>query len=328
MNLAMIGCEHMHAASYIEEALKIKNVNVLGLAEPDTKIGKPLADQYGIPYHENYTDLISRDEVDTVCICSSNALHARLTIEAARAGKHVIVEKPIATTIEDAKEMIKACKENGVKLIVALPCRYIPAVVRAKEIIDSGSIGDIVAITGTNHGSMPGGWFVEKEESGGGAIIDHTIHVADIMHWILGKEVEEVFAKGGRYIHDIEVEDTGLIFMQFKDGPYATLDTSWNRPKSFPTWGDVNLNIIGTKGSIQVDSFKQHGKLYSNKHTKSLQSYWGDDMNRLMLEDFVDAIDNDRPSPIPGEDGLFALQVAIQAYKSIETGEPVTGLGA
>lgn len=325
MKLAIIGCEHIHAASYIEEALKIKNVKVIGLAEPDTEIGRPLAEQYGIPYYEKYTDLILSREADTVCICSSNLRHAKLTIEAARAGKHVIVEKPIATTIEDAEEMIKACKENGVKLMVALPCRYIPAVVRAKEIIDSGSIGDIVAITGTNHGTMPGGWFVDKEKAGGGAIIDHTIHVADLMHWILDKDVEEVFAKGGRYIHDIPVEDTGLIFMQFKDGPYATLDTSWNRPKSFPTWGDVNLNLIGTKGSIQVESFKQHGNLYSNKYEKSLQSYWGDDMNKLMLEDFADAIDYDRPSPISGEDGLFALKVAIQAYKSIETGAPIRG---
>lgn len=325
MNLAIIGCEHTHANSYIEEALKIRNINVIGLAEPDIEIGRPLADKYGIPYFEKYSDLILCSEVDTVCICSSNIRHAELTIEAAKAGKHVIVEKPIATTIEDGVKMIEACKENGVKLMVALPCRYIPSIVRAKEIIDNGGIGEIVAITGTNHGTMPGGWFVEKEKSGGGAIIDHTIHVADIMHWFLGKEVEEVFAKGGRYIHDIPVEDTGLIFMQFKDGPYATLDTSWNRPKSFPTWGDVTLNLVGTKGSINVDSFKQHGNLYSNKHTKSLQSYWGDDMNRLMLEDFADAIDNDRLSPISGEDGLFALKVAIRAYESIEKGASVKG---
>lgn len=325
MNLGIIGCEHMHAASYIEEAFKLRNINVVGLAEPDTQIGRPLADKYGVPYFENYSDLMLCNEVDTVCICSSNVLHAELTIEAAKAGKHVIVEKPIATTIEDGENMIEACKKYGVKLMVALPCRYIPAVVRAKEVIDNGSIGDIVAIIGTNHGSMPGGWFVDKEKSGGGAIIDHTIHVADIMHWILDKEVEEIFAKGGRYIHDIPVEDTGLIFMQFKDGPYATLDTSWNRPKSFPTWGDVTLNIIGTKGSINVDSFKQHGNLYSNKYTKSLQSYWGDDMNRLMLEDFADAIDNDRLPPISGEDGLFALKVAMKAYQSIEKGDSVRG---
>ncbi|MBU5332623.1 MAG: Gfo/Idh/MocA family oxidoreductase [Anaerocolumna aminovalerica] len=325
MNLAIIGCEHIHADSYIEEALNIRNINLIGLAEPDTVVGRPLADKYGIEYYDKYSDLIFSKEVDTVCICSSNIKHAELTIEAAKAGKHVIVEKPIATTIEDGKKMIEACKMNGVKLMVALPCRYIPSIVRAKEIIDNGEIGEIVAITGTNHGTMPGGWFVDKEKSGGGAIIDHTIHVADIMHWFLDKEVEEVFAKGGRYIHDIPVEDTGLIFMQFKDGPYATLDTSWNRPKSFPTWGDVTLNIIGTKGSINVDSFKQHGNLYSNKHTKSLQSYWGDDMNRLMLEDFADAIDNDRLSPISGEDGLFALKVAIKAYESIEKGIPVKG---
>lgn len=323
MKLGIIGCEHMHADSYIEAASQITNIQVIGIAEPDKKLGKPLADKHKIPYFTNYSELIASNDIDTVCICSSNASHKELTIEAAKAGKHVIVEKPIATTVEDGEAMIKACKDYGVKLMVALPCRYIPAVVRAKEMIEKGNIGDIIAITGTNHGTMPGGWFVEKEKSGGGAIIDHTIHVADIMHWILNKEVEEVFAKGGRYIHDIPVEDTGLIFMQFQDGPYATLDTSWNRPQSFPTWGYVTLNIIGTKGSIQVDSFKQHGNLYSNKYTKSMQTYWGDDMNLLMLKDFADVIDSDRESPISGVDGLFSLKIALWAYESIEKGEPI-----
>ena len=318
MKMAILGCEHLHASAYVEASKMIRNLEIVGIAEPIKEIGEAFAKEHSLAYYESYSELINNGEVEVVCICSANIRHAQITIEAAKAKKHVIVEKPIATTLEDAERMIEACRENGVKLMVALPCRYIPSVIRAKELIEEGKLGEIVAITGTNHGTMPGGWFTDKELSGGGAIIDHTIHVADLMHWMLKSDVSKVYAKAGTFIHPIQVEDTGLVFMDFANGTYATLDTSWNRPESFTTWGDVTMEIVGTKGSVFVDSFNQHGMLYSNKEKKGLQSYWGDDMNYFMIKDFVEAIEEDRPSPVSGEDGLFALKVALMAYESLE----------
>lgn len=322
MKIGILGCEHMHAASYVAEGKKLEDVEFVGIAEADRKRGESFAKMYGLKYYEDYHKLLEED-IDTVIICSANSRHAAMAIDAANSKKHVIVEKPIATTIEDAQKMIASCKENGVKLMVALPVRYAPAILRAKQIVDSGRIGDIVAINGTNHGSMPGGWFIDKKLSGGGAVIDHTIHVADIMHWMLNCDIKEVFAKMGTKIHDIDVEDCGLLFMEFENGTYATLDTSWNRPESFPTWGDVTMEIIGTKGSINVDAFAQHGNLYSNKLKYSSYQSWGDDMNYLMLRDFVKCIKKDLPSPVSGEDGLFALKVALMAYEAAEKNEPV-----
>ncbi len=322
MNMAIIGCEHSHASAYVEAAKKLSNINIVGLAEPNKELGKAFADKNSLKYYSSYQELIDNPEVSVVCICTANIRHCELTIAAAKAKKHVIVEKPIATTLEDAERMIEACRENGVKLMVALPCRYIPAVVRAKEVIDQGKLGDIVAITGTNHGTMPGGWFVDKELSGGGAIIDHTIHVADLIHWFIKADIKTVYAKGGTNYHSIPTEDTGLLFMTFDNGTYGTLDTSWNRPDAYPTWGDVTMEIVGTKGSLFLDSFKQHGNIYSNNHDKSLHSYWGNDMNYLMIKDFVEAIEEDRPSPVPGEAGLFALEVALMAYEAIDKGVP------
>lgn len=323
MKLAILGCEHMHAASYVVEGKKLPDVEIVGIAEPDRLRGINFAQNFGVKYYETYEELINRADVDAVIICSSNVKHANLTVAAARAKKHVIVEKPIATTIEDAEMMIEECKKNNVKLMVALPVRYAPPIARAKQVVESGRIGDIVAINGTNHGSMPGGWFTKKELSGGGAIIDHTIHVADLMHWMLKCDIKEVFAKSGNLIHDLEVEDTGLLFMEFENGTYATLDTSWNRPESFPTWGDVTMEIIGTKGTLNVDAFAQHGNLYSNNNNSSKHVGWGDDMNYLMIRDFVNCIREDKPSPVPGEDGLFALKVALMAYDSVDKNEAV-----
>lgn len=325
MKIGFFGCEHMHAHGYIDSFKQIEGIEIIGVAEADTKIGKAFAKTYAIPYFNNYEQFLKED-MDAVVICSANVRHVQMTVAAAKAGKHVLVEKPIATTVEDAQKMIDVCKQCNVKLMIAFPVRYAPPVVRAKGIIDEGGIGDIVAIAGTNHGSMPGGWFVDKSLSGGGAVMDHTVHVADLMHWMLKSDINDIYCKMGTKIYDIPVEDCGLLSMGFKNGTYATLDASWNRPISYPTWGDVTMEIIGTKGTINLDTFAQHGNLYSNKNSHSSFVGWGDDMNLLMIKDFVKCVTENLPSPVSGEDGLFALKVALMAYKSADKNEVVTSL--
>jgi len=318
MKIGILSCDHMHAESYTESLKHIEKVEIAGIAEEDEKKGKDFAQRHGIRYFKDYGDMLSDKSVDAVLICSANAKHAKMTIDAAKAKKHIIVEKPIATTIEDAQKMIDACKENKVKLMVSFPVRYAPPIRRMKEIVDNGKLGEIIGISATNHGTMPGGWFIEKSLSGGGAIMDHTVHVVDILRWILKSEVKEVYAKMGTLIHDIPVEDCGLISMKFENEIFATLDASWSRPKSFPTWGDVTFEIAGTKGSMSVDTFAQHGMLYSDEIAYSKNLYWGDDMDYLMLKDFVRCIHDDMPEPVTGKDGLEALRVALMAYESVK----------
>jgi predicted dehydrogenase len=318
MKIGMLGCDHMHAESYVEALKNIKGVEIAGIAEESEKKGKDFAQRHNVKYFKHYHEIIADTSVDAVLICSTNSKHARMAIDSARAKKHVIVEKPIATTIEDAQTMIDECNKNNVKLMVSFPVRYVPAIRRMKEIIDSGNLGEIMAVSATNHGSMPGGWFINKALSGGGAVIDHTVHVADIMRWTLRSEVKEVYSKMGTLIHDIPVEDCGLLSMEFNNGVYATLDASWSRPKSYPTWGDVTFEVVGTKGKINVDAFAQHGMLYSDDMKYSKYLYWGDNMDYLMLKDFVKCIELDLPEPITGKDGLEALRVALMAYESFK----------
>ncbi|MDI3310336.1 MAG: Gfo/Idh/MocA family oxidoreductase, partial [Thermoanaerobacterium sp.] len=258
MRIGILSCEHIHALSYVSALKHIDGVEIVGIAESNELMGKNFAQNSQIRYYKDYQDLLKED-IDAVIICSANVKHKDMAVDAANAKKHVIVEKPIATTIEDAEKMIEECNKNGVKLMVSFPVRYEPSVKRTKEIIDSGKIGDIIAINGTNRGKMPGSWFIDKSLSGGGCVIDHTVHVVDLMHWILHSDIKEVYAKMGTMFNDIPVEDGGLLSMEFENGTYATLDTSWSRPVSFPTWGDVTMEIIGTKGTIRLDAFAQHG---------------------------------------------------------------------
>ena len=308
MKIGILSCEHMHAQGYVSALKSIEGVQIAGIAEQDRAVGTSFAEKNGIPYFSSYEEFLKRD-MDAVIITSANVRHADLAELAAEAGKHILLEKPIATTMKDAQRIIDACRKNHVKLMISFPVRYEPSVARAKQLVDSGKIGKVVAIAGTNHGKMPGGWFIDKALSGGGSVMDHTVHVADIMHWILKSDIRDVYCKMGTKVHDIPVEDCGLLSMEFKDGVYATLDASWDR-----------------KGTIDVDAWKQRGNLYSNGMKYSAFAGWGDDSNLLMIRDFLKCIREDLPSPIPGEDGLFALKVALMAYQSAKSGKKVTGL--
>lgn len=322
LKVGMISFAHGHAFSYFRALMNIPNVEVAGIADEVKSRVQELTEKHSIPYYEDYRQLLETD-IDAVVICSENVHHAKLTIDSANAGKHVLCEKPLGVSVEEMEEMIRVCKDNGVQLMTAFPCRYITAVTEAKAAIERGEIGEILAIKGTNRGTMPGGWFIEPSLSGGGAVLDHTVHVMDLMNWFLGSRVKEVYAEAGTLFHDIEVDDAGLVHVKYENGVVAVLDTSWSRPKSFPTWGDVTMEIIGTRGVISVDSFAQKNEVYNDEKMKTQWSSWADGMDEGLVRGFLDAIRDNREVPITGEDGLRSTEVALAAYESIKKGQPV-----
>jgi len=242
---------------------------------------------------------------------------------AAEAGKHVMCEKPIATTVADAWEMIDACRRHNVKLMTAFPCRYSPSMVLLKEQVDGGCIGEVLAMKGTNRGKMPGGWFIELDKSGGGAVIDHTVHVTDLMRWVTRSEPVEVYAEISNRMHGDKYDDVGELTITFANGVFATLDTSWSRPKSFPYWGDVMLDVVGTGGVIQMNMFAQNMVHYSDEAMRVNWVHWGSNIDYQLVKDFVTSVAEDLPVSITGEDGMKALEVALAAYRSRDTGAPV-----
>jgi predicted dehydrogenase len=248
--------------------------------------------------------------------------HAVATINAAAAGKHVLCEKPLATTVADGQAMIAACRQAGVALGTAFPCRYIPAVARVKEQTDAGKLGKILAIAGTNQGRMPGGWFVDKALSGGGAVMDHTVHVADLIRWFTGAEFTEVYCEADTLFHDLDIDDSGLLSFSLSDGSFGTLDCSWSRLPHYPTWGGVTMNILGTDGYVSIDAFGQTLAVYTEEPRVSW-IHWGSDMDYLMIQDFARRISHGQPPAITGEDGLAAAELAIAAYRSAVTHRPV-----
>ena len=323
VKIGMMSFAHLHAASYAHSIVTRPDTEMVGIADHDPARTERMAQQFGTRAFESYEALLAEPGLDAVVVCSENVRHRALVEMAASAGKHVLCEKPLATSIADGEAMIAACKRAGVQLMTAFPCRYSPIMQRMKAVLDSGDGGRILAMRGTNRGRNPGGWFIVPGESGGGATMDHTVHVTDLMRWILQDEVKEVYAEVSNGISHAGFDDVGFVSLTFQQGVFGTLDASWSRPKSFPTWGDVTLDVVTEKGTVSMDMFAQNLVLYSDKSNSVSWHNWGGNMDDGLMAAFAKAIAEGAPVPITGEDGLRAAEVAFAAYRSAETLAPV-----
>lgn len=318
VKIGIISFEHMHALSYTRYLCSMDDVEVTGIADSDNFRGTEMAAKFSTAYYSDYRELLKED-IDGVVICSCNKLHAPITIDAAKAGKHVLVEKPFATNYDDAKAMLDACSSNNVKLLTAFPLRFNQASIDVKKAIDSGEIGDILCITGINHGKIPYGWFLDKNLSGGGAVIDHTVHVADLIRWFTGSEIKTVYAESGALIHNKGIDDCGILTIELENGVFATIDTSWAHHKNYTIWPEVYLEIIGTEGVIILDAFKQVERMYSSYNGEINDEVWGSDGDLGLMREFVDVIRTEREPMVTGLDGAKAMEIALAAYKSSES---------
>ncbi|OAS82950.1 Gfo/Idh/MocA family protein [Metabacillus litoralis] len=322
MKVGMISFAHMHALSYAKYLVQHPEAELAGIWDADKQRGNKVAEQFETEFYAELDELLKTDII-AVIICSENVNHKEHVLKAASYKKQILCEKPIATEVEDAIEMINACEEHDVILQVAYPVRFAPAIQKVKEIIQSGKIGEVIAVNATNHGQMPGGWFVEKELSGGGSATDHIVHIMDLLRWILNDEVKNVYAEFDTRFYDIEVEDCGLVMLELESGVIVSIDPSWSRPKTFPTWGDVKMEIVGTEGALSVDAFKQHSVLYNDHAGKIQQHPWSEDMDEGLVNDFIFCVKSKSKPSITGNDGLRTLEVVKAAYQSNELKETV-----
>jgi len=323
--IGILSFAHMHAASYAAALAAHPDATLVGIADPDGERGRTMAARFETPFFDSDAALLEQP-LDGVVVTSENVHHRALVEQAVAAGVGAILcEKPLATTLEDARAMTALCADNGVRLATAFPCRYAPAFQRLRARVQAGAVGEVLAIRGTNRGSMPGGWFTDRALSGGGAVIDHTVHVADLNRVLLGREATEVQAEIGSGFYHQEWDDTGLLTIQYEGGVFATLDTSWSRPKTYPTWGDVTMQVVGTEGVLDMDMFAQNLVHYDDAAGHVSWSNWGSGMDAGLVADFLRlAGGEDAPDLATGEDGLRALAVALAAYRSAETGQPVS----
>ncbi len=321
LKIGILSAAHVHTSSYARALQQIPGVTLAGLWDDNVTHGQQRAEEYDTTFEADLDRLL--EACDAVVICSENVRHRELTVKAAEAGRHVLCEKPLATTTADARAMVEACQKAGVLLGTAFPVRQSGAVISLRDAVRNGVLGHVLMIRGTNRGTMPGGWFVDKSLSGGGAITDHTVHVVDAIRFVTGEEITSVYAQADTHFYpDLAVEDCGLLIMELSGGGIVSLDPSWSRPnQAFPTWGDVTMEVSGTEGVANVDYTAEHTKLYSNSRVRAAQLGWGEDNDLLLVTDFVRAIREGRAPMASGEDGMRAVEVVEAAYASIASGE-------
>ncbi len=328
MRLAILSFAHVHAEGYARNLKAAPGVEFIGIADDNVARGREAAERHGVPFYESYDALLA-DKPDGVVICCENTRHRALVEMAASAGAHVLCEKPLATTVEDAQAIITACERSGVTLMTAFPMRFNAPAKETKRIVDSGVLGRIYGVSSTNNGQCPyseRAWFIDPALAGGGAMTDHTVHLADMLRWILGSEVVEVYAETNRILYSdvaTEVETGGLVSLLFADGTFATIDCSWSKPLYYPTWGGLAMELVGEGGFTVLDAFKQNLTVYSHQRERAAFGYWGSDSNQAMVNEFVAAVREGRPPQVTGDDGLKATEIVVAAYLSAERGEPV-----
>jgi len=320
VKVGIISFQHMHGLSYTSILQNLQAVEVAGIADSDYFRGTEMAARFNTAYYEDYKKLLNTD-IDGVVICTCNKLHGEVVVEAAKAKKHILVEKPFAIDYKQAEEMIKACRENKVKLMTAFPMRFNQAVIEAKASVDRGEIGDVLCISGINHGKIPSGWFLDKELAGGGAVMDHTVHIADLMRWFTGSEYKKVYAESGALIHNKGIDDCGIVNVEFENGVFGTIDCSWAHHKNYSIWPEVYMEIVGTKGVLEIDAFKQNEKVYTADDGLIYDEIWGSDGDEGLIREFVEILRTGKTPLVTGIDGERAMEVALTAYKSSLSGE-------
>ncbi len=313
--IGMISFEHMHGVSYANALLQIPNTELVGIYDADAEKGQKLAKQFNTKFFSDYETLLN-ESLDGVIICTNNKDHEKMVIAASEHGIPSLVEKPFAINIEAGINMLESAKKNDVFIMNALPMRFNPSIIKGKEVIESGTIGDIISIVSINHGKIPDGWFLDTEKSGGGAMIDHTVHLADIIRWYTGSEFKNVYCESGELLHNKGVEDAGIVFTELENGVLATIDFSWAHHKNYPIWPQVDLEIIGTKGVLNVKGFAQVHHIVDANQNLIHDKRFGASGDEGLVQEFIKAIKNKTPMSPTGLDGIRSTELAIAAYES------------
>jgi predicted dehydrogenase len=321
LRVGIVSTAHLHVWSYAGLLKAHPQAEIVGVWDDDSERGDAFGERIGVPVDRDLDALL--DRCDAAVIMSENLRHREHIERAAKAGKAILCEKPLVVSEEDADGVRRVLDETGAPLMTAFPCRYSPAFARLRERVSLGDVGRIRALCTTNRGMCPGGWFVQPDLSGGGAMIDHVVHVADLLRVLLDEEPVRVFAATGSNMYDMPVDDTAMLTIEFGSGIFATLDSSWSRPKGYKTWGDVTMNVVGDDGVLELDMFGPAVDRFADTKPSHTVAPYGSSLDGGLVDDFVRCALEGTPMPITAHDGIQAARVAIAGYRSAEMGRAV-----
>jgi myo-inositol 2-dehydrogenase / D-chiro-inositol 1-dehydrogenase len=310
--IAVLGAAHVHAPGYVRRLLGHPDVDLVGIYDETAGIARHLSEGAGTVAFNTVAEAL--EKARAVAVCPEPTRQFALVQAAASAGLPVLCEKPFGTNFAEATALLRLSEK--VPVSVALPVRYHPATIKLKAAVQSDALGAAAAVWATNRNSFPGGWFADRSLAGGGCLLDHLVHVADLVRWIWGTELVSATAEAAtRHYPGLEVEDTAAVLVRCSNGLVVSLDPSMSRPRGMPGALDLTLKVWAERGTARADIFAP-GIEWVDEHGLLHQEPVGADMDRGMLDAWVASVLHDRPVPVPAQDAFAATCLSFAAQQS------------
>lgn len=338
VHAGIIGSQFI-SSIHAESLQRCPGAVLAGVASPTPGNAAAFARRFDIPRaFTDYRELLALPDLDLVVIGVPNDLHCQVVVDAARAGKHIVIEKPLCLNLAEADRMIAAAREAGVKLMYAEELCFAPKYVRLKQLLDSGALGHPVLLKQSEkHDGPHAAHFWDVERSGGGVTMDMGCHAIEFFRWLLGRpRVTSVYAQMGTHVHGHKTrgEDNALLILEFENGVTALAEESWTKLGGM----DDRAEVHGSKGVAYADllhgnaieTYSLEGYDYAVEKAGSTRGWsftiyeeaWNYGFHQEMAH-FVDCVRHDRPPLVTGEDGRVVLEVIFAAYESARTGRKV-----
>ncbi|NLK69664.1 MAG: Gfo/Idh/MocA family oxidoreductase [Clostridiaceae bacterium] len=340
IGIGVIGCGSISIFRHVPEYYSRSDCKLVGYYDPLTNRAQSLADKYGGKVFNSLEELLADKDIDAVSVCTSNKYHASITIDALKAGKHVLCEKPMATSEQEAQDMINTAHSTGKFLMIGHNQRLAPAHLRAKEILKSGELGNVLTFRTTfGHGgpeywSQDKGrhtWFFKYDDAFIGAMGDLGVHKADLIRWLIDDEIIEAKAyvttlhKTNEKDEPIEVDDNAICLLKSKTGIFGTLTASWtyygaedNSTVLYCTNGIMKI-YDNPEFPIEVKKINGEKVYYKVGRIQTNQ----DQSSSGVIDMFIEGINSGKEPEINGEEGLAALRIVLACLESAKTGKSV-----
>ena len=339
LRFALVGCGRIakkHAEILAEG--QVNGATLTAVCDLDESKAQHYGEKYNVPVFTDMHQMMREhgEEIDAVTVLTPSGMHAQNTIDLAQYGKHIVVEKPMALTLEDADAMIRACERANVKLFVVKQNRYNLPVLKLREALEADRFGKIVMGTVRVRWCRPQEYYDQDPWRGtwaqdGGVFTNQASHHIDLLEWMLG-EPESVYAISRTALVDIECEDTGVAVIQFKNGAIGVVEaTTATRPKDL----EGSLSILGEKGTVEIGGFAVNEMKTWNfveatpEDEQVIQQYKQNPPNVYgfghiaYYQHVIDSLNGKCPALVDGLEGRKSLELITAIYESIETGKEV-----
>ncbi len=346
LKVGIVGLAHLHPRTYMPHFEATPATKVVAACDASEPLREAFAKDFGVRVYPSWRKLLAAEKLDLAYVFLPHNECPAAATACARAGVHVVVEKPVAHSVAGCRRIIAACREHGVLLSTPYLWRYHPVCRQMKAIIDSGALGRIVGCEGRCaagglHRYLEGhaAWMLDRKKSGGGPMVNLGVHWIDLFRWFLANEIVEVIGKNVHVNRQYDIEDNSMAICAFADGTLLSLDISYTVPDSYPNGRDLYLALRGTEGCLSYapafEGTQQTLFACSNdpqlggapRKTISFQledvpGYCGS-LGREYVAEIATDVHRRRRPRIGGDDALRALQVVEAIYRSSRSGKAV-----